>query len=596
MKENGNKNASSVAKKAALLAENGAAKITGLYDHSITAHTAKKIRDYVLSLSIRSIGVFLLTFGIYSILIASILLIFTDISADISSIYGGVIISVCSLPLILSRGNISTSLAGSAIGSIICDHLNIRKDTIERYDLTGHLSISFILGVVAGGATLLFPFTSVIAVIAVAIMIGIILCIPETGLTFTVILMFFTDERIHYVILGTTILSFIFKLIRRKRSLSFKKKDIIFLIFALATAGSYFFTAGEDAQSESLAYVLFLSPYLLCVLMPTTAKKITKLLTVSVNCAGTVSSLYILAVLTERLADFYSSADKGFLLSTVSSMHAFESGFAPFAMAALIPVCTAFIIKTGSAKDRFSMILCLASMTFCLFIREELAFIAAAFIATAILLLIIGSRWVYLTLSSTLFVIVMLAFAGSFGDRLYRYIYRHIYEAYHQAEKIYAVSERPLSSDYIFCGKGFVNMENASGFYNSLISHLGIAGALVFTVFVLFILFAAIRLIIRTYAPARSKADIHRFTGADDMTNTRVGIVAAFCSLISVFISATFFDLYSCPLSYLTAFLLMGVCSSYTGCTVAEIRKAKDSLNYKNSKESASIVIDRQHS
>ena len=330
--------------------------------------------------------------------------------------------------------------------------------------------------------------------------------------------------------------------------------------------------------------------------MPTTSKKITKLLTVSVNCAGTVSSLYILAVVTERIAGFYSSTDKSFLLDTVSSTHAFESGFAPFAMAALIPVCAAFIIKPRTSGDRFSMVLCLASMTIYLFMREELAFVAAAFIATAILLLIIGSRWVYLTLSSTLFVMVMLAFAGSFGDRLYRYIYRHIYEAYHQAEKIYALTDKPLSSDHIFCGKGFIHADSTSGFYHRLISHLGIAGALVFAAFVILILFAAIRLIVRTYAPAKATAVVHRFTSTEDMTRTRVGIVAAFCSLVSVFISATFFDLYSCPLSYLILFLLLGVCASYTRCTAGEIRKAKESLSYKNSKESATIVIDRQHS
>lgn len=570
--------------------------ITRLYDRSITAGIAKAARYKFLTLSTRAIGVFLITFGLYSSLVAAILRFFTDKAYDSFALFGGAVCAVCAIPLLFSAGNVSTILSESSVGSLICKLLSINKDTLKKTDFSGQLSIAFIAGVVLGGATLIFPFASILSAMILALTVGIILCSPEAGVTFMAISLFFTDIRFQYIIIAATVISYLFKLIRGKRTLRLNKTDGVLAVFAVATLGAVLITHTDTAESGAFSRFVLLIPYLMAVFLLRDARKITKLLFAVTISAGALCSVYILGSAIATLIPADTVGNREYLIRTVSSMYAFESGFVPLAVTSLIPVCTSFIIKPKNEGKRISLILCLAAMVSYLLIAEELAFVIAAVIVTAVLLLITGSRWIYLSVASALTVTVSLFFAGSFGDRLYNYIYRHLYEAYHRAETIYSFTDtKSLSAEQLICGNGFSDSAVGSSFYHSLGSKLGIAGLIVFGVFLIFIIAEAIKLLLKTYRSSNNTKDLDRFTAVGSSAEVRMSIIATLCSLISILICASFFDFYSSPLSYQLLFLLMGICSAYSRSTVRETEKAAELASFQNSEERAHTLISRQY-
>ncbi len=569
--------------------------ITKLYDRSMASHVLKKARNGFLSLRTRAIGIFFFTFGVYSFVIAMLVNLFTSRNLDPSNIYGGMVCALSTFFLIFSKGNISTVLTSSALGEILCDYLNIDRDTVYREKSIGHLSIAFVLGVAAAALTVFVPLHTIIFFIFTTVVFAVILCNPETGLTALTVSLFITGHRFHYGIIAITAASYIFKFIRKKRYLTLKKTDLLAAIFTLSSVGGIFFTLHDRAVNGCIAYAALLIPYLLAILLLRDPKKITKMLTSAVITAGTISALAIIGEAVTIIAPAGTVADREYLLNLVSSLPAFESGFAAFGFSALIPVCTAFIIKPRTEGYRFTLILCLASMVTYLFAFEEMAFALAAIISTAVLLLITGSRWVYFSLAATLSVTVVAAFAGNFGERLFRYIYTQIYEAYHQAEHIYAFSDSPISSGYIICGGGFSESYMGKNFYYSIMSQLGIVGFIIFALLSVFIIGQAVLLIIKTYRFLESEKDPLLSESAKDRAETRMGIVSVVCSILCILITATFFDLYTNETAYLMLFLLFGICSAYTRSTLGHIEKTEQAIASKNSEEYAHAVIKRQH-
>ncbi len=557
-----------------------------LYDNGLFSHTASAVRSGFLTLSTRVIGVFLFTLGIYSFLISLLITLFADRAADASSLYGGAILAVSSVPLLFSKGNVSTVLTQSRIGSFICDQLNVRQKTLDTSSFSGHSSISFVLGVIAGGATALFPLSSILSAIALLLIFSVILTIPEAGITFMTVMLFITDIKLQYAFLGVTAVSFIFKLIRRKRKLSFKKTDAVLAIFLACAFFGVYIAEGEAADLSALDYSLLLFAYFLCICLVRDREKLLKLLRAAIMTSGVLASLFILAKALSALLPAGIFAKPELLFETVCALPVFESGLAPLAFSALIPVCAAFIIKAHSEGYRFSSCICLASMVGYLLLSGELAFALACTVATAIFLLVTGSRWVYLSMSALLCGAVILVYSGSFGARLYSYVMDRLSEAFNQARDLSYISQNAFSQDYAFCGRGFCDIGGeGSNFYFSLISQLGVAGFVILCTFVLFILAESAALIIKTYRATSCEEAISRFPSIGTPGEARACALSLSCSVLVCLICATFCNFFADPTQYLLFFMLCSFCAAYARTTKEEVAKAEEALDYNQSRD-----------
>ena len=233
-------------------------------DNSIAARLAALLSRKALCASTKMIGVFFLTFCVYSFTIELLLSLFTSHVANSFTLYARIICALSSLPPVLSKGNVTTALTKSRIGEFICDILNVKLDAAHTYNPEGHISFGFVAGVLASALTLVFPFKAIVLSILLFIMLCIILYIPEAGPTFSFSLLFLADIRIQYLILGFCALSYVLKLLRRKRRPSLKKTDAVFAIFALATLGGVLISSAGNVNDSGIFFVL--SVYFLGVL------------------------------------------------------------------------------------------------------------------------------------------------------------------------------------------------------------------------------------------------------------------------------------------------------------------------------------------
>ncbi|MBE6586966.1 MAG: hypothetical protein E7647_00965 [Ruminococcaceae bacterium] len=550
-----------------------------LYDNSLFSHLASKVRHGFLTLYTRVIGVFFFTFGIYAFLIAMLTNLFSDAVAHSSSLYGGAALAVASIPLLFSKGNVSTVLTDSNFGAVICEYLDIRQETLTTHSFSGHLNIAFILGVAAGGATVIFPLSSIVSAMVLVTVFCIIMARPEAGITFMTVLIFVSDMGLLYTVLGVTAISYAFKLIRRKRKLCLKRTDTILAIFAVSVFFGVFITEGEAVSLSSLKYFLLLFAYFLTVSLMRDRKKLLRVLYTAIMAAGILGSLYILARAFASLLPAGIFARPDLLYGYVLSLPIFSGGLAPLAFAALIPVCTSFIIKARSDGYRFTSCLCLIAMVGYLILSGELAYALAAAVATALFLFVTGSRGVYLTISALLAGSVVLAFSGSFGDRLYRYVFSRLSDAFNQARDLSYISQNAFSAEYAVCGHGFSGFaDQGSNSYFTLISQLGITGFVILCFFVALILAQAASLIIKTYRSSECEEAMNRFSSLGSPAEARACALSVSCSVIVCMICATFFNFFSNPTAYLLFFMLCGFCAAYARSAKSEISSAAGSL------------------
>lgn len=562
------------------------------FDSSMTSRIACKARKNVLGLSNRTVGMFLFTFGAYAVIISMILSLFTDIEGDSSSLYGGVLCALSSLPLLFSKECVATSLTKSRTGAVACKYLGIRTESFANAPRSSALGYAFLLGVICGVLTLIFPFTKVMAFAGLTIAFAVILCAPEAGIPISFFLLLVVGTKPLYFIITVMLLSYAFKLMRGKRHLSFEKSDLIMLTFALCTVGAVIVCESQSAAENASDNIVFLLPYFLCIFLIRSRSTAVRLMSLGAVTMGVLASLYVLGTGINALPLPEGIYQKDLLLETVRSLPVFQSTFAPVAMAALIPVCAAFIIRPLANTSRATLYLSLVSMCTCLLITEQLAYISAALIATFILLLATGSRKIYFSISSIMTVFVALLFAGSFGDRLFNYIHVHISEAYNQARSLFSDASVPLSARYLFCGSGFTDdAREGSNFFLSLISDLGIVGFIMIFFAILFLFFRATSLMSHLRKSTGEFRINMRSASSENRAAMSTATAAGLSVIIALLACATFTDFYADSSSYAFFFMMLGTVSAFIRCNERQVAKSLDHNYDCSDPEAAELTI-----
>lgn len=566
------------------------ANVARLYDHSLTADFINRSRKSFFTLYSRVIGVFFVTFGIYSFLTSLIILLFTPRSADMSAIYGGFLCAVSAFPLLFSKGNVSTLLDESTVGNVICEYFNVRREVLRKNMFSGHTGMAFILGVFLGIGTVIVPFSFIISAVAIIFMFFMVMASPENGITFTVLLLFITDIRLQYALLAVTALSYVLKLIRKKRRMCLDRLDTILLIFVLSTTGAVLFTFDGSIEPEKIGFSVLCCVFFLQICLLRDSVKITRLLNLATVTCGLVMALYILGYAVYTLIPVQSMADRRYLMESISVFPVFKSGFAPLVCASLIPIAVALIIKPLQKKNNFTSWLCLGSMVIFLLVSDNPAYLLSAGVSTAVLLVATGSRRIYIALGTVASLMTVLLYTGSFGDRLYNYLFGQIYDAFDQVKSLSLSSQS--SHFYSFSGQGFSeNALQTSDFFVSIISRLGVAGFIVFLFFILLVFFEAGRLIVKTYRISSVSQISKRFKGTSSPEEVRLFTTALVCSLTVILICATFRNYYTSSTSYLLLFFVCGTASAYARCTRREMARSESSMETQNTSETSYAVI-----
>lgn len=202
------------------------------FDSSATAFYLKKLRESIPYLKNSVIGAFLLTFGIYSSLIAVFKLTFAS-GGSIEDVFVSLSAAVISLPLLFSRGTVGTLLTLSQTGALIAKAIGMRVHLNFSKAAWGRSNIAFLLGMLFGSATFILSPLQVMVFVAAAVAASVIFTYPEAAALLLAIVFPLGDGRLFSLIALWGIFSLAVKIFRGKRSVSFHhhRAAVMILLF-----------------------------------------------------------------------------------------------------------------------------------------------------------------------------------------------------------------------------------------------------------------------------------------------------------------------------------------------------------------------------
>lgn len=354
------------------------------------------LQTAVLNSSLRSMGIFLLTFGIYAsaivLLKRFVNLAVGDPSGDDLIVSALAAVAGILLSAFGDKSNIAALGNGRIIGSLLTGVLGVNNSSLNKIPpkrAKTSIGVSFLLGSVLGVLTMFFtPLSVLLSLLALAVFAA-ILNIPEFGLLLSVASFAVLPVKWVYTIAFATLASYFLKCLRLKRNFRFGTSDAMVLLLFVslsiycAASGRTMF-AGEH--------------YLLCfVLLYFAAKNLIcseRLLMQTFNALSTGVFLGMVVYVIGEFASVIPHAQVG-ALANIISLHKLGSDMLSVAVSAVLPfVFSSFSSKSTGRCD--IMFIVLAAV--CAFISDSFLF--------------------YVMVAAPLFVYIAFSYKAPFGSLL----------------------------------------------------------------------------------------------------------------------------------------------------------------------------------
>ncbi len=345
------------------------------------------IRASLLNSSARSVGIFLLTFGIYAM--AVILLkrfvnlplgeaTADDLIVSVLATVAGVLLAVFG-----DKSNIEILGGGKIMGTLLSGVFGVNDSSLDKIPSKQpktDVSIGFLLGSICGALT---AFSSPLGIMLILLCIAVltaIMCMPEFGLLLTVAVFAVLPIKWVSIITFATLFSYVIKCLRLKRNFTLGTSDFFMLVLLLLTP---FFGVGlQGVSAKGGSYLIcgmalyFVARNLICT---------KKLVFQAFNalCVGSFCGmvLYILGEFSALIPHAQISAACG-----IVSKNALNADM----LAVVVSICLPFALSSFSSfgtqhRNLLYLIVAVAcavvsgSLTFCVL----LALSACVFAATA---------------------------------------------------------------------------------------------------------------------------------------------------------------------------------------------------------------------
>lgn len=550
-----------------------------LFVSSLTSGILDKLRIKALRLRLRVIGVFFSTFGIYTIIASLITHFFSSRATDSSAVYFGIILAASSIPLLISADNISAALTDSFVGKMICELFGINGESLKASECVGRSNMGFAAGVIAGTLTIAFTPFQITAFILFAAASAVILIKPGAGPVLSMLGLLLFDSQTHCMIIAVTVVSYVIKLLRAKRSIALKKSDVVPAVFMLTVAGGCIFSVYGIEVKSMLRFAALISVYFLAILLYRDCKRVTRLETVACVSAALVACVFVLGRLSDLILPYGDT-----IISFVNGLYAFKSGAAPAVLAAVLPLTVGLAMRHHNTMSRFTMWLCAAADVCALVFMGAVSYLVVAAGCVFVMLLFVGRRNVYLAMTLVLSAAVLLLYT-SVGSALYTAAASRV---------ISDVVPIPVETEsrYLICGRGFgASLSGDGGFYGTLFTALGAVGALLLAVSLLCTVYRFACLVKMTLCSDLSSGELRRFGAIRSAADTRVGAAAPLFACISLLLCGLFYNLWSSTVAFMLIWILCGMCVSYCANAEGELTKAKEASLRAETPEAAVIDI-----
>lgn len=335
-------------------------------------------RKAFLNSSLRSAGIFLLTFGIYA---AAIFLLKSyvsfpigDANPDDLSVAAVTFVVGLLLTAFGEKSILSALGTGRMTGSLLSRCLGVNDSSIapSKNEASGTaVGLSFLLGSLLGVLTLFFTPARVLFVFISVLVFIAIMNIPEFGLLLTVLTVSFTPVGYIAALAGATLVSYLFKCLVLKRNFRFGSADAAMLLtYALLFIACLVSNGGFDRGE--LYLLAFFALYFPAKNLICSVKLIDQ--TVNTLCFGLFigTLLYIIGEYSEFVAHSHLSAAALWL-----TRYTLSADMLTILTAAVIPFALASFLFGKKPGAAFTILLSAA----CAVITDSFRFYALIFIA-----------------------------------------------------------------------------------------------------------------------------------------------------------------------------------------------------------------------
>lgn len=363
----------------------------------------RRLVNNLLSASLRSYGIFLCTFGIYSVGIY-----FAKLYSYIATVPGEDEIIVCAvlvlagIPMLFSKRSLCVVLKTSRIfDELFIGMLGVNEMALrERGKPQTYGTAAFIFGTFTGLLTAFVSPALITAVLAFIIICFAILYSPELGILLSVFLFPVISVRVLALLLIVTAVCYLLKVLRAKRNLVFKTADVFVLFFALYIV-AIGLLSGSGGQVRAWYLLCFLTAYFLISNLIVSEKLFQQALVSLCAGAGISCMFYILQNLTGGSVRYLSDITFDSLAS--------RSGFGYF-LVMLLPLSAALakISHNRRTKGALLILSCLTAASAVL--TGDKLIITAAYIAL-LLYILLSSKNIITTLFAICTVTIVLSFA-----------------------------------------------------------------------------------------------------------------------------------------------------------------------------------------
>lgn len=258
----------------------------------------KQLASFLLSCRTKMYGIFLISFGIYTLLTSFVIYLrnnsFPSFFDDMN-VLASVVIIVSSIPLILSKRTFGDALKNSYIGKLILKITNFSFEEIPKEKVSDKASIAFATGIVCGVLTYKISLFKILLCVAALVWAYLVIIKPEIG----VMTLFFAMPMLPTMLLASIVIytsfSYALKLFRGKRIFKFEAPDAMALVFSFLVLCGGLFSLSSASIKPSLLMVCLIMSYFLTVGLITSREWLVRCSSAAVI-SGVLISLYGLAI------------------------------------------------------------------------------------------------------------------------------------------------------------------------------------------------------------------------------------------------------------------------------------------------------------
>ncbi len=237
-------------------------------EESMLLGLVRSLVNRLLRCRMRTFGIFLVTFGIYTSLgsLMRTLMEGKQLSlrdAELTLFFALGLICVA-IPLLLSRITLVQSLCDTYVGSTILLIFGFSADrlrTVCDEGATGRSSIAFLCGIGCGLLTMWVAPWWILLALCGMIALYLLLCKPELGVMVLFAAMPHVETMTLAAMVILTFLCFFLKLLRRKRTVTLEPLDVLVMTFAVILFFGGFVSLSTASRKPALLFICFLLGY-----------------------------------------------------------------------------------------------------------------------------------------------------------------------------------------------------------------------------------------------------------------------------------------------------------------------------------------------